>query len=124
MDRALKAVGSFYDVPQNDYHELPSGTPGWQFAPVPGWGTNPYRAGPRRVGVGALYADGRVPANQAVLPRYAPIDGLGCPCAGPVGQTATDSYRETTWGHVMFAAAGGIVVGLLFGRAWWKGPRR
>jgi len=43
---------SYYDVADQDYHELPAGTPGWQDAPVPGWGANPFRAGPVRVGVG------------------------------------------------------------------------
>jgi len=36
------------------YRPPPAATPGWQFAPVPGWGTNPLRAGPERVGVGCL----------------------------------------------------------------------
>ncbi len=127
MDRGIKAVGSFFDVPMSDYHEIPSGTPGWQFAPVPGWGKNPYRAGPPRVGVGAAFSPGIVPVNQNVLPRYAPLSG-GCGCGSPVGrtlgQTATDAYKETSWGHVMFAAAGGIALGVLFGRSWWKGAKR
>jgi hypothetical protein len=53
-----------FDVPQQDYHELPAGTPGWQFAPVPGWGKNPLRAGPARVGVGAAFSPGIVPVNR------------------------------------------------------------
>ena len=44
---------SLYTVPKSFYHEMDAGTPGWQFAPVPGWGINPYRAGPARIGVGA-----------------------------------------------------------------------
>lgn len=124
MDRGIKAVGSFFDVPMADYHEKASGTPGWQFAPVPGWGTNPYRAGPARVGVGAAFSPGIVPANQNVLPHYAPLGGCGCGGRAPVGQTAADSYKETSYGHLMLGMAGGIAVGVLFGRAWWKGPKR
>lgn len=118
------SLGSFYNVPPEDYHEIPAGTPGWQFAPVPGWGKNPLRAGPERVGVGAAFSPGTVGVNQDVLPRYAPVNPLsGCGCQGsaPVGQA---DYRETTWGHVMFAGAGGIALGVLFGLAWWKGAKR
>lgn len=112
---------SFYNVPMDDYQMPPAGTPGWQFAPVPGWGTNPDRAGPLRVGVGAMYSSGIVPTNQAVLPRYAPLDGCGC---RPMGELESEGYRETTYGHVALAAAGGIAVGILFGFAWWRGPKR
>lgn len=37
---------SYYELPDNAWQVLPAGTPGWQFAPVPGWGMNPFRAGP------------------------------------------------------------------------------
>lgn len=43
---------SYYGMDSAMYQQLPPATPGWQFAPVPGWGTNPLRAGPERVGVG------------------------------------------------------------------------
>jgi hypothetical protein len=45
-------LGSYYAVPPDMYQPPPPATPGWQQAPVPGWGTNPMRAGPKRVGVG------------------------------------------------------------------------
>jgi len=114
---------SLYTVTDDMYREGPAGTPGWQHAPVPGWGTNPYRAGPRRVGVGEYYEASTVAVNQAVLPRYAPLSGCGCSGAS-IGAIESDQYNETTWGHVMLAAAGGIVMGVLFGYAWWQGPKR
>lgn len=85
------------------YQELFPALPDWQSAPVPGWGKNPLRAGPPRVGVGA-YA---VPVNDAVLPRYTPISG--------------DYDDDTaTWGHVAGAAAAGILAGLAMGAVWFK----
>ncbi len=84
------------------YQQVPAFTgPGW--TPVPGWGKNPYRAGPARVGVGAF----RVPSNAAVLPRYVPI-----------GAAEGDQYLQTTWGHVAGAGAAGILLGLGFGYMW------
>lgn len=112
---------SYYQMPNNGlsagyYQQLPVATPLWQEAPVPGWGVNPLRAGPRRVGVGAYatpvpgcgscgaYSDD-VPLNSAALPRYAPIGAAGS--------------EETTYGVVAMAAAGGIVLGLAFGWLWF-----
>lgn len=85
------------------YQELPAALPGWQDAPVPGWGTNPLRAGLPRVGVGA-YA---VPANDAVLPRYTQISG-------------DYDQDSATWGHVAGASALGILAGLALGAIWFK----
>lgn len=111
---------SYYQMPNNGlsagyYQQLPVGTPLWQEAPVPGWGVNPMRAGPERVGVGAYatptcgpcgaYSDD-VPLNSAVLPRYAPIG-------------ADASSEQTTYGMVALAAAGSIVLGLAFGWLWF-----
>ena len=84
---------SFWNVPDSDYRELAVATPGWQTAPVPGWGINPLRAGPTRVA----------------------IDGLG---ADPEA-----AYKETSWGVVALGAAVGIGAGLLFGYAWWGQKR-
>lgn len=74
---------------------LEAGTPGWQFAPVPGWGVNPAAAGPPRIGVGC--ATGR--------------------CAGMGAETATTeaSYKQATWGEVLLAGAGALIVGVLIG---------
>ena len=123
---------SFYNVVPSDYHEGPAGTPGWADAPVPGWGINPFRAGPVRVGVGMFglglgqigdyYRPGGVPGNDLVLPRYAPLGGCGCGVGMPFG-AVEDQYRETSWGTVMLAGAGGIALGVLFGFAWWQRPK-
>jgi hypothetical protein len=94
---------SYWNVPPADYHELPVATPGWQSAPVPGWGINPLRAGPMRVGVG-----GGIWEEDAFLPDYAPI-----------GADAPVDYRETSYGVVALAGSGGILLGMLFGYAWW-----
>lgn len=54
---SMRGTGSYYALPQDAYQVPNPGTPGWQLAPVPGWGINPFVAGPRRVavhGVGEL----------------------------------------------------------------------
>ena len=94
---------SYNNVPDSDYHELAVATPGWQSAPVPGWGINPLRAGPPRVGIG-----GGIPGEDDFLPRFAPL-----------GADPESAYKETSWGVVAGAAALGIGLGVLFGYAWW-----
>lgn len=109
---------SYYQMPNNGlsagyYQQLPVATPLWQEAPVPGWGVNPLRAGPARVGVGAYATpvtgcgcSDDVPLNSAVLPRYAPIG-------------ADASSEQTSYGVVAMVAAGSIVLGLAFGWLWF-----
>jgi hypothetical protein len=36
---------SYYKMSSSMYRGAPPATPGWQLAPVPGWGMNPERAG-------------------------------------------------------------------------------
>ncbi len=111
---------SYYQMPNNGlsagyYQQLPAATPLWQEAPVPGWGTNPLRAGPPRVGVGAYaspacgpcgaYSDD-VPLNSAVLPQYVPIG-------------ADAGSEQTSYGVVALGVAGGIILGLAFGWLWF-----
>ncbi len=117
-------LGSYYNMPDSFYQPPSAGTPMWQEAPVPGWGVNPMRAGPPRVGVGAdeattidmwrpeRHLGGGIPEQDRVLPHYTPIGG----CAGCVelGAAEEDVYKQTTWGHVALATAGGILVGMLF----------
>jgi hypothetical protein len=119
-------LGSYYKTPSSFYEELPAETPFWQQAPVPGWGKNPMRAGPRRVGIGAdtepvtidpwapdfVRARFGIPGEDRVLPRYVPVGMSGCGC-GPLSAAEEDVYKQTTWGHVALAASGGIVFGLL-----------
>lgn len=94
---------SYWNVPDADYHELAVATPGWQSAPVPGWGINPLRAGPMRVGLG-----GGIPGEDNFLPRWTAL-----------GADPEDAYKETSWGVVAGAAALGIGLGILFGYARW-----
>jgi len=69
---------SYYTLPNNGlsksyYQQWEPGTPGWQSAPVPGWGMNPLRAGPRRIGVGDLLPGGLADRG---LPSHADIRQL------------------------------------------------
>lgn len=98
-------IGSYYEVPSSFYQPPPVGTPGWQHAPVPGWGINPLRAGPARVGVG----------SEQMLRYYRERRGTsGCGC----GDATTDQYLTMTAGHVALAGAGGIALGMLFMYIW------
>lgn len=97
---------SYYGVTMDMYRTPNAGTPGWNLAPVPGWGTNPLRAGPARVGVGG----GGVPYNDAVLPRYMPI--------GQDEGYEGDKYRQYTVGEVAFGIVGGMAMGALFHYLW------
>jgi hypothetical protein len=97
---------SYWNVPDADYHELAVATPGWQNAPVPGWGINPLRAGPMRVGIGGLGQS--IPGEDDFLPHWAAL-----------GADPEATYKETSWGVVAGGAALGIGLGLLFGYAWW-----
>jgi hypothetical protein len=96
---------TFWNVPDSDYVELAVATPGWQNAPVPGWGINPLRAGPPRVGIGLGQS---IPGEDDFLPHWAAL-----------GADPEAAYHETSWGVVAGAAAIGIGVGLLFGYGWW-----
>jgi len=101
---------SYYGVSNDMYQVPPAGTPGWNLAPVPGWGTNPLRAGPPRIGVGCS-----VRLNDAVLPRYVPVGDDGY---------EGDKYVQYTLGHVSFAATGGIILGMLFHYLWTRHNER
>ncbi len=98
---------SYYALPNDGmfpgyYEPIDPGTPGWQDAPVPGWGANPLRSGPDRVGVGSS-----IPLEDAVLPEYARVGEL-------------PGSKDPAWGLVAGAGAGGILLGLAFGWMNWK----
>ena len=102
---------SYYRMDDGGYAMVDPGTPLWWNAPVPSWGSNPYAAGPSRVGIGN-------PAETPVLAFPQASAGLGCPGCGPgVGQdpTAAQKYLTVGWGTVALAAAGSLLVGLLIG---------
>lgn len=66
---------SYYQVfePNAPWH---AGSPGWSTAWVPGWGNNPNRAGPPRLGV---QGTGQEPPPMPTAPRsgWPAIIGLG-----------------------------------------------
>ncbi len=45
---------SYYGMSNDMYRSPPPATPGWQYAPVPGWGANPDRSGPPRIAMSGL----------------------------------------------------------------------
>lgn len=93
-----EGVGSYYEVSPSMYQTLPPGTPGWDLAPVPGWGANPLRSGPPVLAM-----------NGSVLPRYTPVlDGLG-----------EDSEEAANQGYIALAAAGGLFLGMFLAWAFW-----
>jgi len=71
-----------------DYSANNPGTPGWQFAPVPGWGANPAAAGARRVGVGQ---DARTAPDLS------------------------EQYEKTSYGMVAAVGAGALMLGVFLG---------
>lgn len=83
---------SYYAMDRAMYQSSPAGTPGWQQGPVPGWGINPFRAGPARVGVGCA----------------------AC-AAGGIGQESTEGNGLTAAHWALIVGA----VGLLVYGAWW-----
>lgn len=86
-----RPVGSYETVPESMYQPPWSGTPGWSLAPVPGWGTNPERAGPS-----VLAMSGNVPA-RSIVSNWTPVSG--------------DSESAANEGYIALAAAAGIFFG-------------
>jgi hypothetical protein len=103
----------------------PGVIPNWQQKPVPAWSVNPFHAGPRRVGVGALPPQAAAGLGNGIPLRFAEagLGGCGGRCGGqgaaPV-EEGEDKYTTTTWGHVAAGAAAALVVGLLIGFAAGK----
>jgi len=61
---------SYVTYPDSQYPKTlgPTGTPGWQFAPVPGWGKNmDYSAAPDMVGIGYTFFSNPKMANANMV---------------------------------------------------------
>lgn len=86
--------GSYEQIKDSMYQPPSAGTPGWELAPVPGWGTNPLRSGPP-----ILATNGFVPARSTI--DWTPIRAAG----------AADVEEEANQGYIALAAAGGIFLG-------------
>lgn len=92
---------SYYNL-TNDYYQPPTpGTPGWQLAPVPGWGMNPARSGPARIAANGLSG--------------VRLIGIGASEAPVV-----DSEAAGTEGKIAMAAAGGIFLGWALAWVYWS----
>ena len=91
------------------YQPPPAGTPGWQLAPVPGWGVNPFRAGPRRLATEPTTGDRPIPPGS-VLPDWTPVATNG----------ALGSEEDEKVGQIALAGAGGIFFGWFLAWAWMK----
>lgn len=100
---------SYYNLTENDYQPPNPGTPGHQLAPVPGWGVNPLRAGPRRLAANGV---GRVPI-RSIVARYAPINSMG----------STTSDKQGQEGTVAIAAAGGVFLGWMLAWVYWSNKK-
>lgn len=90
------SVGTYFEMTPSMYQPPPAANPGWAIAPVPGWGTNPLRAGPP---VLATNGYGDPIEVSSVLPQWTPIRSLG------------DAESEANQGYIALAAAGGIFLG-------------
>lgn len=84
---------SYVGLSTKDYQTTPPGVPGWQFAPVPGWGYNPARAGAPIIATG----------------------NTGCGCGSTDGLGANDSEEQANQGYIALAAAGGLFLGWFLG---------
>ena len=103
------SMGSYEQINEKMYQPPPAGTPGWELAPVPGWGTNPLRSGPP-----VLATNGIVPARSTV--DWTPVSGCSS-CGGGVG--AADSEEQANQGYIALAAAGGIFFGWFLAWAYF-----
>lgn len=119
---------SMYRMSKSMYRPLPAGTPGWWMAPVPGWGINPLRAGPARVGVNGPNA---IPMFSRVLPQYAAVGTIPesrhqsdiC-LSGACEGLGDYDYNAYSVGHLALAGGACLVVGVLFGHMIGKRSKR
>lgn len=85
MSLAFKQSGSYYQNPSLQYGPMIPGQD--RNAPIPGWGMNPYWAGPPMVGVGAFGAGETKP-----LPTGAVI-AIGAAVVGLIGFAIYANYK-------------------------------
>lgn len=98
------SVGTYFETSPSMYQPPPAANPGWALAPVPGWGTNPDRAGPRM-----LATNGADIPVETVLPHWAPV--RECTACNSVRGSLGDSESDANQGYIALAAAGGIFFG-------------
>ena len=98
---------SYYGMTDDMYRSPPPATPGWQLAPVPGWGANPLRSGPPIIATHGLGACGPT---------------CDCKKCGLSGEG--DKYRTMTEGHVAIGAASGMLVGWFLSYVYFKTNKR
>jgi hypothetical protein len=87
---------SYYNTPDSFYRVTPPALPGWQQAPVPGWGANPARAGSPIVGASGV---------ESILPSIVPI-------SGQLGDPLSDQQNQLV-ANMAFSGAAGLVGGML-----------
>jgi len=94
------------------YQPPAAGTPGWELAPVPGWGMNPLRSGPSRL---ALAGETRIPSQWNIADWTPIVDGVGA-----------SSEEDANQGYIALAAAGGIFFGWFLAWAYFynKGKKK
>lgn len=89
--------GSYFQTPPKTYQPPPPALPGWELAPVPGWGMNPERSGPPILAM-----------NGSTWPKYT-----------PVGRGVGDSESDANQGYVAIAAASGLFLGMFLAWMYW-----
>lgn len=112
MYRGIGSLGSYFEVTPNMYQPPPAANPGWQIAPVPGWGTNPDRSGPPML---AMNGERDIPVSS-VLPRWTPVRKT----FAPLGDTESDANQ----GYIALGIAGGIFFGWFLAWAYWHNKKK
>ena len=102
---------SYYNLPDNAYQSIQASTPGWQTAPVPGWGVNPLLAGPKRLAANGV---GDVPIRSIISDWTLRNRAVG----------ADSSEKAGNEGMIALAAAGGIFLGWALAWVYWSNKKK